>query len=111
MNLEFPRFVFTSPGPLVCNGGTYGEQIVNDETEYKAALDVGFCHSIPDALEAAKAERVAKASVTPNAPTQDEVFNALDKRAKELGIKVDSRWGEKRLAAEIAKAEEAQGGD
>jgi len=61
MNKDFPRFVFTSPGPKECQGGTYGDEIVKDENELSAALDVGFFESIPEALEALKAPKEPKA--------------------------------------------------
>lgn len=58
---EYPRFVFTSPGNKSCQDGSYGEEIVKDEKELTAALDVGFFESIPDALEALKAPKEPKA--------------------------------------------------
>lgn len=36
----------------------------------------------------------------------DDEIEALREQAKELGISVDKRWGEKRLLEEIAKAAE-----
>jgi len=53
--MEFPRFVFISPGPTKCQGGTYDSELVKDKTEYDAAIKGGFSPSIPDAL-AAKAK-------------------------------------------------------
>ena len=50
--MEYPRFVFISPGSQKCNGGTYDHEIVKDEKEHKAALSAGFSDSVPDALEA-----------------------------------------------------------
>jgi hypothetical protein len=63
MDLEFPRFVFTSPGPLPCNGGTYGEKIVQDEDEHEAALKAGFFSTLPEALEDALTAPKAKAEL------------------------------------------------
>jgi hypothetical protein len=51
---EFPRFVFTSPGNCNCLGGTYGYELVQDETELKAALDAGFFETVPEALNPPK---------------------------------------------------------
>ena len=51
--MEYPRFVFISPGSNKCNGGTYDHEVVKDASEHKAALDAGFSDSIPEALEAA----------------------------------------------------------
>jgi hypothetical protein len=50
--MEYPRFVFISPGAQKCNGGTYDHEIVKDEKEHKAALSAGFSDSVPEALEA-----------------------------------------------------------
>lgn len=50
--MEYPRFVFISPGSNKCNGGTYDHEVVKDASEYKAALDAGFSDSVPEALEA-----------------------------------------------------------
>lgn len=52
--MDYPRFVFISPGSQKCQGGTYGHEVVHDEKEHKAALDAGFSDSVPDALESAK---------------------------------------------------------
>lgn len=50
--LDFPRWVFTVPGKVVRAGGTYGQQIVNDESEYQSALKAGWSSSLPEAAEA-----------------------------------------------------------
>ncbi len=55
--MEYPRFVFISPGAQKCNGGTYDHEIVKDEKEHKAALAAGFSDSVPDALEAGNKAR------------------------------------------------------
>ena len=52
--MEYPRFVFISPGSNKCNGGTYDHEVVKDAIEHKAALDAGFSDSVPEALEASK---------------------------------------------------------
>lgn len=39
-------------------------------------------------------------------PTREE----LEAKAAELGVKVDKRWGDKRLMQEVVKALEAEGG-
>ena len=53
--MEYPRFVYISPGETKCVGGTFGYDLVKDEIEHKAALFAGFSDSVPEALEAAKA--------------------------------------------------------
>jgi hypothetical protein len=58
--MDFPRFVFTSPGPDKCNGGTYGTELVEDKAEYDVALKAGFYSTLPEALEAVGKEVQAK---------------------------------------------------
>jgi hypothetical protein len=50
MTREYPRYVFVSPGPTTCNGGTYGCTLVKDEEEHAEALKAGFFSSLPEAL-------------------------------------------------------------
>lgn len=52
--MEYPRFVFISPGPHKCGGGTYDHVLVQNAKDHKDAIDAGFSDSVPDALEAAK---------------------------------------------------------
>ena len=58
--MEYPRFVFISPGSDKCNGGTYDHEVVKNASEHKAALDAGFSDSIPEALESSA---IAKESI------------------------------------------------
>ena len=51
--MEYPRFVFISPGSNKCNGGTYDHEVVKDDKEHKAALEAGFSDTVPEALESA----------------------------------------------------------
>jgi hypothetical protein len=96
--MDFPRFVFTSPGPHPCNGGTYGYELVKDEKEYESALKAGFFASVQEALEKKAAEPKQEAK------TEADPIDALRVKAEALGIAVDRRWGEAKLNAEIAKA-------
>jgi hypothetical protein len=50
--MDYPRFVFISPGKNTCNGGTYGHEVVQDAKEHKAALEAGYSDSVPEALAA-----------------------------------------------------------
>jgi len=50
--MEYPRFVFISPGSNKCNGGTYDHELVKDEKEHKAAISAGFSDTVTEALEA-----------------------------------------------------------
>jgi hypothetical protein len=106
--MDFPRLVFTSPGPNSCNGGTYGYELVKDEGEYESALKAGFFGSVPEALskKAAKAPELKQEAKPEDKPEADQI-DALRAKAEALGIAVDRRWGEAKLIAEIAKAKEA----
>ncbi|MCK9358161.1 MAG: hypothetical protein M0R22_13625 [Dehalococcoidia bacterium] len=50
--MEYPRFVFISPGANKCNGGTYDHELVKDAAEHKAAISAGFSDTVTEALEA-----------------------------------------------------------
>ena len=49
--MDFPRLVYTAPGPEVIGDGSFGYKTVNDEDEYAAALEVGFFATLPEALK------------------------------------------------------------
>lgn len=51
--MDYPRFVYISPGVNKCQGGTYDHELVQNEKEHKAALAAGFSDTLPDALEVA----------------------------------------------------------
>ena len=106
--MDFPRLVFTSPGPNPCNGGTYGYKLVSNDDEYESAFKAGFFGSVPEALskKAAKAPELKQEAKTEDKPEVDQI-DALRAKAEALGIAVDRRWGEAKLIAEIVKAEEA----
>jgi len=55
--MDFPRWVFTSPGPLECNGGTYAQELVKSKEEYDAALEADFKGTLPEALKAKVKEK------------------------------------------------------
>jgi hypothetical protein len=66
--MDYPRFVYISPGETKCVGGTFGHELVKDEIEHKAALAAGFSDSVPEALEAAKA---VKETITTSVKLED----------------------------------------
>jgi hypothetical protein len=49
--MDFPRAVYTSPGPNKCQGGTFGAEVVKDKGEMDAALKAGFFATLPEALK------------------------------------------------------------
>lgn len=94
--MPFPRLVYKCPGKHPCQGGTYSYQSVDCGAELKAALANGWYESIPDAIEGKPLDE----PVDNSPPTRAE----LEQKAGELGIKIDGRWSDKRLTAEIETA-------
>ena len=80
--MEYPRFVFTSPGPLSCgHGKTYGEHLVSSDEEYVAALAAGFFASLPEALDPpAKPEPVEALDPPAAEPAPEEPAEAPARR-------------------------------
>jgi hypothetical protein len=60
--IEYPRFVYISPGKNACEGGSFDCELVRDEKEHKAALSAGFADSVPDALDSVE---VVKETIEP----------------------------------------------
>lgn len=103
--MDFPTLVYRCPGPhFGPPGTTYVAEPVRDETELAAALSAGFFATLPEAVEAflaPKPEPATDPAVDDDAPpTRAE----LEAKAVELGLKVDGRWGDARLLAEVTKA-------
>lgn len=105
--LEFPAMVVKYPGTMEkFQDGTYDWRNVADADELQAALDEGFHMGADVAREAHEAAEADKRIKAANAekpednapPTRAE----LEAKAKELGIVVDGRMGDKKLAAQIA---------
>ena len=95
--MDFPRYVFTSPGNLSAGWGrTYGEEIVNDDGEYEAAIKAGFYGTLPEAVEAAKSPKKpdpakaedSKAEEAKADELADTELTELTAKAEELGIPV-----------------------
>lgn len=77
-----------------------GFALANDEAEHASLSEAGYLPSF----------------IPPAEPTHDDdehsdeernLRDALIVRAADLGITVDGRWSDKRLAAEVANAEQA----
>lgn len=97
--MDFPALVYRCPGPHVGpKGTTYGAELVKDETESAAALSAGWFATLPEAVEAFLSPPTVPADDAP--PTREE----LEAKAAELGVKVDKRWGDKRLLDAIEAA-------
>ena len=86
---QFPQMVYKAGGPEEIHGGQFSTLIVGDAGALEAALADGWHETTV----------LAAAPVDPDegAPTRAE----LEQKAGELGIKVDGRWSDKRLSAEI----------
>ena len=103
---KFPQAIFQAGGQEPIEGRMFTTRMVHDAAQLEQALSDGWHESAPaaaeafDAAEAAKlAEQGAKADVEETAPpTRAE----LEQKAADLGISVDKRWGDKRLADLIA---------
>ena len=107
--MDFPTLVYRCPGPHDGPPGTtYKAEPVADASELAAALSAGWFATLPEAVEAFLSPKPQVASETADEaqPTRAE----LEAKAAELGIKVDKRWGDKRLMQEIVTALEAAEG-
>jgi hypothetical protein len=109
-----PTILYKSPGPFtgpVVEGKatTYATLGVATDNELRKGLADGWSLTLPEA--------VTPRAVAPAAPRADDTpppaplpapapllsgRAALEAEAAELGIKIDGRWSDKRLAAEVA---------
>jgi len=72
---------------------------VADEVALSAALAAGWFRTMPEAI-AGRADGQPQEGADESAPpTRAE----LEQRAAEIGLRVDGRWSDARLATEIAK--------
>jgi hypothetical protein len=116
--MEFPRFVFRSPGARTFKPGiTYDYRTVTGPEEMDAALACGWSATRDEALNPAEKPKVESKAAPKEEPVEpvpaDDPLelakmdmDQLRQVAEQLGIEVDKRWGEKRLRAEIEKAAE-----
>ena len=106
--MSYPSLVYRCPGPhWGPPGTTYEAAPVKDATDLAAALSAGWFATLPEAVEAFLAPPTEPASATADeAPLTRE---SLEAKARELGIKVDGRWSDKRLMTELTKALESEG--
>ena len=97
---RFPQMLYRAGGAEQIHGGRFSTLIVNDAESLEAALAGGWHETTPAALEAAaNPPEQLKAPADDAPPTRAE----LEQKALELGIKLDGRWGDKRIGDEIAK--------
>lgn len=91
--MEFPRMLYRAGGAWALESGAYSLRTVADEAEFDAATAEGWHLDQYAARDAAEAEAAES-----EPPTRDE----LQQKADELGIKVDGRWSDRKLAEVIA---------
>lgn len=84
--------------PLNMTSAAGGYAVANTEEEHIALTAAGYG---PAFVAPPVAASTASAPAAP--ASEDEAKAALTAKAEELGIKVDARWGVKRLEDEIAK--------
>jgi hypothetical protein len=94
-----PTILYRVPGAHFGPPGfTYDYRGVDTEEALEAALADGWHESLADAMAPPVAVPEAAPVPADDAPVmRDE----LEQKAEELGIKVDGRWSDKRLIAEI----------
>lgn len=102
--MKFPTLVYKSPGPHGHKPG-YRYTQCPDADALDNLLAGGWHVSKADALAGKKAAPapapvVDVAPIDMGAPTRAE----MEQKADELGIKIDRRWSDKRLADTIAGA-------
>jgi hypothetical protein len=96
MDNTFPRMLYKAGGTEAIHGGKFSTLIVADEGAQEAAIADGWSLTTDDAK--AVQEAAAKAAEDANRPpTREEMLQ----KAEELGLEVNARWGDKRLADEI----------
>jgi hypothetical protein len=94
-----PTILYRVPGAHFGPPGfTYDYRGVDTEEALEAALADGWHETLADAM----APPVAVPEAAPVPADEAPVMRAeLEQKAEELGIKVDGRWSDKRLIAEI----------
>ena len=102
--LTFPRAVYRSPGGVKAGKGlSYDAKRVEDRAAYDAAIADGWTHAPGEKPAPAKAPALAPEPDDDAPPTRAE----LEDQAAKLGLKVDGRWSDKKLAERIIEAMDA----
>lgn len=93
--MNFPTFVYKSPGPhnAAKGGKTYGYIVVEDEKEFKQRLAEGWFATSDEAMNPKPAAPVFEPEEDNAPPTRSE----LESMARELGVKFDRRTSDKKL--------------
>jgi hypothetical protein len=111
--MEFPRFVYLSPGNFGRGKSTYRYVSVSSLEEHDAYLAQGWSTSADLAIERANAPTPAPTPAPAPAPAPAPVVpddNApptraeLETKARELGLKFDGRTSDRTLLRRITQA-------
>jgi hypothetical protein len=97
---DFPTIVYRCPGPHFGPAGTTYESIgVANLAQLEQSRSEGYFSTLQEAVDNFKNPPKEKENIIDDSapPTRDE----LVKKAEELGIDVDLRWGDKTLLAKI----------
>jgi hypothetical protein len=71
--MDFPRFVYISPGMTKCQGGSFDGELVQNPVEHEAAIKAGFSDTVPEALAGANdAKTLARAEEIKASPQPDK---------------------------------------
>ena len=100
---DFPRMLYRAPGGDVqTDSGWCAYTIVQDAAAMDAALSDGWAETSEAAAANLRDAQAPKADTSADdaPPTRAE----LERKAAELGIRVDGRWSDKRMGEEISKA-------
>lgn len=116
-DVVFPTIVYRAGGswvgpPVDGKSTTFATKPIANAADLDAALFAGWFLTVPEAVDPSQREPepVANAPVAaqdaPSEAPSDEpaTREGLLAEAKALGLKVDGRWSDARLAAEIEKA-------
>ena len=103
---DFPRFVYQAKGRFQRKGGTYDYEWVQTPEEQEKLLKEGWFESLEAAINPPKSTAPNEKStpepvVDDNSPPSRE---ELEAKAAELGIKVDGRHSDKKIAQLIDEA-------
>lgn len=102
--MSAPCFVYRKVAGRVVSERVHDEPTLARRLRQGYTLDRSGVAPKP-AEPVAAAPEAAEDVVDDSAPTREE----LETKAVELGVKVDKRWGDKRLMQEVVKALEGKG--
>jgi hypothetical protein len=118
----FPTLVYKSGGPhFGPPGTTYSYRGVKNAAELEAALEDGFQLTLPKAvglepadpkpseMRAKEEVKSLPAAPVPPADLKPMSREELDDAATQLGIKVDGRWSDEKVAKLVEDALKAKG--